>query len=71
MVPPPANELEVLYALALTGDMRNIRVHADHLTSLGEPYGRFAQRLRELADAYRPRAVLELVNQFRDSGARR
>jgi CheY-like chemotaxis protein len=66
MVPPPSDELEILYMMAQTGNMRNIRDRADHLAGLGAPYGAFAQRLRELADGYQPRAILELVKQFKD-----
>jgi CheY-like chemotaxis protein len=66
MVPPPPAELEALYLLAQTGNMRNIRERADRLAALGAPYGPFAQRLRELADGYQPRAILELVKKFRD-----
>jgi signal transduction histidine kinase/DNA-binding NarL/FixJ family response regulator/CHASE3 domain sensor protein len=66
MVPPPSDELEALYLLAQTGNMRNIRERADRLAALGAPYGPFAQRLRELADGYQPRAILELVKKFRD-----
>jgi len=65
LVPPPADELEILYSLAQTGDMMNIRAQADHLAALGAPFGPFAQRLHELADRYEPRAVLELVRKFR------
>ena len=66
MVPPPPDELEILFFLAKTGNMRNIRAQADHLAALGPPYGPFAQRLRELADGYQPRAILELVKKFKD-----
>jgi len=66
LVPPPPDELEILYFLAKTGNMRNIRAQAEHLSALGPPYGPFAQRLRELADGYQPRAILELVKKFKD-----
>ena len=66
MVPPPADELEALYLLAQTGNMRNIRERADRLAALGAPYGPFAVRLRELADGYQPRAIVELVRKFKN-----
>lgn len=71
MVAPPSDELEALYLLAQTGNMRNIRERADRLAALGAPYGPFAVRLRELADGYQPRAIVELVKKFKDREADR
>ena len=69
LIPPPAGEIEILYRLAQAGNMSSIRAQADHVAALGTPYGPFAQRLRELADAYQSRAILELVRKFRDRTA--
>lgn len=68
LVAPPEHELEILYGLAQTGNMRSIRAQAEHLASLGAPYGPFAQRLQELANSYQSRAILELVKEFRERG---
>jgi len=69
MVPPPADEMRVLYRLAQVGNMRSIREHADHLDALGEAYRPFAQRLRELAGRFQSKAIMDLVRagQDRDS----
>jgi len=66
LVPPPAAELEILIHLAQIGNMRSIRAQADHLAELGGVYAPFAQRLRELADRFQSKAILELVTQFKD-----
>jgi signal transduction histidine kinase/DNA-binding NarL/FixJ family response regulator/CHASE3 domain sensor protein len=66
LIAPPAHEMEILYGLAQTGNMRSIRAQADHLAALGASYEPFAQRLRELANSYQSRAILELVREFRD-----
>jgi signal transduction histidine kinase/DNA-binding NarL/FixJ family response regulator len=68
LIAPPAHEMEILYGLAQTGNMRSIRAQADHLAALGASYGPFAQRLRELANSYQSRAILELVREFKDRG---
>ncbi|HKX40746.1 MAG TPA: ATP-binding protein [Burkholderiaceae bacterium] len=70
LVPPPAEEMEVLHSLALIGNMRSIRDHAEHLVTLGAAYGPFASRVRELAEGYQSQAILDLVRQFRDREAR-
>jgi len=66
LLPPPPEEIEVLYRLAQMGNMRNIREHAEHLAALGEAYRPFAQRLRQLADRFQSRRILELVKRTRD-----
>ena len=68
LVAPPAHEMEILYGLAQTGNMRSIRAQAEHLASLGATYVPFAQRLQELANSYQSRAILELVKEFKDRG---
>ena len=70
LVPPPADEMEILYRLAQIGNMRSIRDRAEHLAALGVPYGPFANRLRDLADRFQSQAILELVTKFRDREAR-
>jgi len=58
---PPADELAALHELALAGNMRKIREHADHLTALDPGYRPFADKLRELARAYDSKGVLGFV----------
>ncbi|HTN82797.1 MAG TPA: ATP-binding protein, partial [Sorangium sp.] len=60
---PPREEMEVLHALALEGNMRDIRKWAAYLTILGERYRPFADRLDRLAQDYQSQAILSLVEQ--------
>ncbi|MGK3964686.1 AAA family ATPase [Sorangium sp. So ce118] len=60
---PPREEMEVLHALALEGNMRDIRKRAAYLTTLGERYRPFADRLDRLAQYYQSQAILSLVEQ--------
>ena len=65
LVAPPAEEIDVLYELAKLGNMQRIRQHADHLAAANEAYRPFAQRLRELAERFQSRAILDFVRRFR------
>lgn len=60
-VAPPQSELNVLYELALVGNMRDIRRHADHIEQVDAALKPFAEKLRQLAKEYRSKAILELV----------
>jgi len=71
LVAPPPDELETLYRLAQLGNMRSIREHADHLEALGDAYRPFARRLRQLADRFQSRAILDLVKTTREQSQSR
>ncbi|WP_437711812.1 AAA family ATPase [Sorangium sp. So ce448] len=63
LVAPPREEMEVLHALALEGNMRDIRKRAAYLITLGERYRPFADRLDRLAQDYQSQALLTLVEE--------
>jgi hypothetical protein len=62
---PPAEELELLHALARIGNMRSIVERADHLARLDPAHQAFAQRLRELAQGFQSRAILDWISELR------
>ncbi|MET3132545.1 signal transduction histidine kinase [Oxalobacteraceae bacterium GrIS 1.11] len=62
MVAPPAAEIEALRQLAMEGNMRAIRQRADHIETLDVRYQAFAERLRQLAQTYQSKAILEMIN---------
>lgn len=64
-VVPPAAELEVLYGLAMMGDMLEIEAWATALEAQNSAYRCFAERLRELAKMFKAKAILALVEQCR------
>jgi len=68
-VVPPAAELEELYGLAMMGDMLEIEAWATALEAQNGAYRCFAERLRELAKAFKTKAILALVEQCRGAGA--
>jgi hypothetical protein len=65
LVPPPAREIEVLWQLAQIGNMRSLRLRADHVESLDPAYRPFAQHLRGLADRFQSAAILAFVSRYR------
>ena len=64
-VVPPSAELEVLYELAMMGDMLKIEAWATALEAQNHAYRCFAEKLRELAKAFKAKAILALVEQYR------
>jgi len=62
---PGSQELELLYELARIGNMRSIGERADHLAGLDPRYQPFAHRLRELAQRFQSRAILEWISELR------
>jgi CheY-like chemotaxis protein len=68
LVAPPAQELAVLYRLALLGSMREIAEEAAHLSELDGRYGAFADEVKVLAKGYQSKAILRLVEQHMDAG---
>lgn len=70
LVVPPREEMEALHRMALTGNMRQIRERAEHLAALDARYRPFAERLRNLAQAYQSKAVLALISEFLEGGAK-
>jgi CheY-like chemotaxis protein len=64
LAPPPGEELEILYELAMLGKMTRIRERADHLEALDDRYAPFAGKLRELAKAYEDDEIMDFVKQY-------
>jgi PAS domain S-box-containing protein len=68
VVAPPVEELEVLYRMAQTGNMREIIAQAERLAGLDERYRVFASQLSALARGYQSKDVLHLVEVYRQRG---
>ena len=63
LVPPPPDEMAILFQLARAGDMRNIREYAAQLAAHDQRYAPFATRLREMAETYQSQAIVRFVEQ--------
>jgi PAS domain S-box-containing protein len=68
LLAPPRHELDILHGLALRGNMRDVIKHAEQLTELDERYQPFVGQLRQLAKSFQTKALVSLIEQYRDEG---
>ncbi|MCL1465545.1 hybrid sensor histidine kinase/response regulator [Argonema galeatum] len=66
IIPPPGEELTILFDLAMSGDMGGIQERADQLQQLAPQYVPFANRLSQLAKDFEEEKILELVQQYKE-----
>jgi signal transduction histidine kinase/CheY-like chemotaxis protein len=66
MVPPPPQELAILYKLAKLGDIQRIREKAADLETLGQQFVPFAHQLYQLTQSYQVKAILALIEHYQD-----
>ncbi|MGB0388085.1 MAG: tetratricopeptide repeat protein [Ardenticatenaceae bacterium] len=64
LVPPPTEELEALYELAMLGKMRRIKKRATHIEGLDQQYQPFARQLLKLAQKFERKQILALLKEF-------
>lgn len=67
-MPPPGPDMDMLYRLALAGNMRDIREFAAALAERDAQLRPFAMRLRDLAAACESKAIVSLVEQAMQAG---
>jgi hypothetical protein len=65
LLAPPRKELEILYALALRGNMRDVTKHATRLAELDERYLPFTEQLRQLTKSFQTKTLVSLIEQYR------
>ncbi|HZW25635.1 MAG TPA: YfiR/HmsC family protein [Gallionella sp.] len=63
---PPRRELDALHALALRGSMRDVMLYADPLAEADPRYRPFVAQLRRLAQSFQTKALLGLIEQYRN-----
>jgi signal transduction histidine kinase len=63
---PPRQELDALHALALLGSMRDVMLYADPLAEADPRYQLFVAQLRGLAQSFQTKALLGLIEQYRN-----
>lgn len=64
IIPPPHEEMMKLQKLAMIGNMKDIKKHADHIASLGEKYHAFNTILKKLAGDYEDGKIMEFVEKY-------
>ncbi|MCP4674414.1 MAG: response regulator, partial [Deltaproteobacteria bacterium] len=63
-VAPPADEMQVLLDLAMSGNMREIENRASHLETMDAKHRPFARMLRELARTFEDEKILSLIKEY-------
>ena len=66
LLPPPAAEIGVLHALAMAGNIRAIKIQAEHLVALDTRYRPFAEALLRLAQVYNAQGIQDLIEHYID-----
>ena len=66
IIAPPADEMAVLFELAMRGDLAAIQKQAEKLKKLDVKYVSFARHLNQLAKNFDEAQILEFVAQYRD-----
>jgi signal transduction histidine kinase/ActR/RegA family two-component response regulator len=66
LIPPPPEELEAVYKLAMEGRMRQVRKQAAHIEELDEKYIPFARKIQELAKSFEDEQIIALVEKYLD-----
>ena len=64
LITPPPEELEVLYELAMLGSMKKISERAVYLEKLDEQYAPLAAQLKNLAQGFQEKAIVNLIEQY-------
>ncbi|WP_036486276.1 hybrid sensor histidine kinase/response regulator [Myxosarcina sp. GI1] len=62
---PPPEEMEKLYELAMLGSMKKIKERAMYLEELDKQYAPLAAKLKNLADGFQEKAIVNLIEQYR------
>ena len=65
IIPPPAEEIAVLFELAMMGDLGGIKKQAEKLAKIDAIYVSFASHLNQLAKNFEEAKILEFVEQYR------
>ncbi len=65
-IAPPADEIAVLFELAMMGDLGGIQKQAEKLEKIDVKYLSFARPLHQLAKNFEEAKILEFVEQYRN-----
>lgn len=64
LLPPSRSELEVLYELAMLGDLYGVEQRANALETLDHAFRPFTRRLRQFAREFEDEAMLTFLDQY-------
>ncbi len=66
-LPPPSEELDILFDLAMRGNMQRVRERAAKIAQADDKYRPFANQLRQLAREFRDKEILTLIQQLMEN----
>ena len=64
LIAPPPEEMEILYELAMLGSMKKIRERAMYLEELDPKYIPIAAKLKDLAQGFQEKAIVNLIEEY-------
>ena len=62
---PPSEEIESLFHLAMRGHLKGIIKQANRLEKLDGKYTLFSEKMRQFANNFQEKALLEFISQYR------
>jgi len=63
LIMPNSEEMKILYELSMLGSMKKIRDRANHLEELDQKYAPLAKKLKDLADGFQEKAIVDLIEK--------
>jgi hypothetical protein len=66
IIPPPTEEIALLFDLAMMGDLGGIQKQAEKLGEMDVKYLPFANHLNQLAKEFEEAKILDLVQKYRN-----
>ena len=63
LIMPDSEEMNILYELSMLGSMKKIRDRANHLEELDQAFAPLAKKLRDLADGFQEKAIVDLIEK--------
>ncbi|MEB3279227.1 MAG: two-component regulator propeller domain-containing protein [Lyngbya sp.] len=64
IIPPPQQDLEILYELTMFGDLNQVKAKIDEIEQMNPEYRVFTHRVREYAQKLEDEPILELLTQY-------
>jgi len=64
LIVPPSNEIDILYDLAMMGNMQKIKSHAIYVAEKDKQYLPFATKLQKMARHFEDREILLFLEQY-------
>ncbi|MEG4211462.1 ATP-binding protein [Microcoleus sp. S13_B4] len=65
LIAPPLGEMELLFELAMRGNLKGIVKRSEHLEKLDKKFSSFAVELRQLAQGYQVKKIKEFITSHR------